>query len=249
MTETTRENTIFLFDIDGTLTLPRKKADKEMLEFLEKLRKTATIATVGGSDFVKAKEQMGDDILDRFDYVFAENGLTAYQDGKLFSSTSLKTELGEENIKKFVNFVLHYIADLDIPIKRGTFIEFRTGMINVSPIGRNCSQEERDAFEEYDKEHQIRSKMLTTLKAEFKDMNLEMSVGGQISFDVFPQGWDKSFALRHIHDRGFKHIHFFGDKTYKGGNDYEIFVHPDVIGHSTTGPTDTIQQISKLLGF
>lgn len=34
---------------------------------------------------------------------------------------------------------------------RGTFIEFRSGMLNVSPIGRNCSQEERDEFERYDK--------------------------------------------------------------------------------------------------
>lgn len=34
---------------------------------------------------------------------------------------------------------------------RGTFIEFRTGMLNISPVGRNCSQEERDAFEIYDK--------------------------------------------------------------------------------------------------
>jgi len=34
--------------------------------------------------------------------------------------------------------------------RRGTFIEFRTGLINVSPIGRNCSQSERDAYEKYD---------------------------------------------------------------------------------------------------
>ena len=35
--------------------------------------------------------------------------------------------------------LLHvFAADIDIPIKRGTFIEFRNGMINVSPIGRNC---------------------------------------------------------------------------------------------------------------
>ena len=33
---------------------------------------------------------------------------------------------------------------------RGTFIEFRNGMMNVSPIGRNCSQEERDEFEKFD---------------------------------------------------------------------------------------------------
>jgi hypothetical protein len=33
----------------------------------------------------------------------------------------------------------------------GTFIEFRSGLINISPIGRNCSQQERDEFEKYDK--------------------------------------------------------------------------------------------------
>ncbi len=38
-----------------------QKADKEMIDFLKRLRQKATIATVGGSDFVKAKEQMGDD--------------------------------------------------------------------------------------------------------------------------------------------------------------------------------------------
>ena len=41
-------------------------------------------------------------------------------------------------------------------MKRGTFIEFRAGMVNVSPIGRNCSQEERDAFEQYDHKTGIR---------------------------------------------------------------------------------------------
>lgn len=31
---------------------------------------------------------------------------------------SLKSFLGEDKIKEFVNFCLHYIADLDIPVKR-----------------------------------------------------------------------------------------------------------------------------------
>jgi phosphomannomutase len=34
--------------------------------------------------------------------------------------------------------------------RSGTFVEFRNGMLNVSPIGRNCSQEERDEFEKFD---------------------------------------------------------------------------------------------------
>lgn len=33
----------------------------------------------------------------------------------------------------------------------GTFIEFRNGMLNISPIGRSCTLEERIEFSELDK--------------------------------------------------------------------------------------------------
>jgi hypothetical protein len=36
---------------------------------------------------------------------------------------------GEDKLKKLLNFLLIYIANLDIPIKRGTFIEFRNGRV------------------------------------------------------------------------------------------------------------------------
>jgi phosphomannomutase len=88
-------------------------------------------------------------------------------------------------------------------------------MINVSPIGRNCSQEERDAFEKYDKQHKIRETFVNVLREEFYDYNLTFSIGGQISFDVFPNGWDKTYCLNHVRDQKFKEIHFFGDRTLK----------------------------------
>ena len=57
-------------------------------------------------------------MLDDFDYAFAENGLTAFKLGKPLPSQSFIKFLGEERYKKLANFILHYIADLDIPIKR-----------------------------------------------------------------------------------------------------------------------------------
>lgn len=76
---------------------------------------------------------------DIFDYGFAENGLIAYRMGKALASQSFIGWLGEEKYKKMVKFCLRYISELDIPIMRGTFIEFRNGMINISPIGRNAT--------------------------------------------------------------------------------------------------------------
>jgi phosphomannomutase len=71
-----------------------------------------------------------------------------------------------------VKFLLHYLADLDIPVKRGTFVEFRNGMINVSPIGRNASVEERNEYERYDKEHKIRETFVGILREKFADLGL-----------------------------------------------------------------------------
>lgn len=235
---------IALFDVDGTLTAPRKEVTPEMLEFMSNLRKVVTVGVVGGSDLVKISEQLGKTVITDYDYVFSENGLVAHQDGKLIGTQSLKSYLGDGQLKEFINFALHYIADLDIPIKRGTFIEFRSGMLNVSPIGRNCSQEERDEFEKYDKIHNIRPKMVSILREKFAHLNLTFSIGGQISFDVFPQGWDKTYCLKYLND--FQEIHFFGDKTYKGGNDHEIYESERTVGHTVTSPEDTMEKCKAL---
>ncbi|XP_012569096.1 phosphomannomutase [Cicer arietinum] len=235
---------IALFDVDGTLTAPRKVATPELLQFIQDLRKIVTVGVVGGSDLSKISEQLGQTVTHDYDFVFSENGLVAHKQGKLIGTQSLKSFVGDEQLKEFINFTLHYIADLDIPIKRGTFIEFRSGMLNVSPIGRNCSQEERDEFEKYDKVQNIRSKMVSILREKFAHLNFTFSIGGQISFDVFPQGWDKTYCLRYLD--GFHEIHFFGDKTYKGGNDHEIYESEQTIGHTVTSPEDTMKQCQSL---
>lgn len=70
-------------------------------------------------------------------------------------------------------------------------------MINVSPIGRNCSQEERDEFEKFDEEHNVRKTMIKALQENFGDYGLSFAIGGQISFDVYPQG--RVIILPEIH--------------------------------------------------
>ncbi|PNW73297.1 hypothetical protein CHLRE_14g626900v5 [Chlamydomonas reinhardtii] len=240
----TGKKVIALFDVDGTLTAPRKVATKEMLDFMQELRKTVKVGIVGGSDLHKIAEQLGDGLLTQYDYVFAENGLVAHKEGKELAVQSLKTFLGEDKLKEFINFVLHYIADLDIPIKRGTFIEFRNGMLNVSPIGRNCSQSERDEFEKYDEKAGVRKAFVEVLRTKFAHLGLTYSIGGQISFDVFPQGWDKTYCLQFLTE--FDEIHFFGDKTYKGGNDHEIFESERTLGHTVTSPDDTRKQCTEI---
>jgi len=237
-----------LFDVDGTLSLARQVASPEMIETLRELRKKFVIGFVGGSDLVKISEQLqvGDNsVINDFDYAFAENGLTAYKLGQALPSQSFINFVGEEKYKLLVNFILHYIADLDIPIKRGTFVEFRRGMVNVSPMGRNATIQERSDFEILDLKNGYRAALIKKLQEKFSDYGLTYSIGGKISFDIFPNGWDKTYALGLVADEQFDEIHFFGDKTFKGGNDYEIYSDPRTIGHAVNSPDDTIRILKE----
>ena len=63
--------------------------------------------------------------------------------------------------------------------------------------------------------HKVRDKFVSILREKFADYGLQLSIGGQISFDVFPKGWDKTYCLRHVENDGYKQIHFFGDKCYQ----------------------------------
>lgn len=246
----TPKNILCLFDVDGTLTKPRNTIEQSLNEFLiEKIKPLCKLALVGGSDLKKIVEQMhGEDCLERFDYVFAENGLIYFKNGKEVGRQNIQNYMGEEKLQTFINFSLRYLSGIVLPVKRGTFIEFRAGMLNVCPIGRSCSQKERDDFEKYDKENKVREKMIVALRKEFPDIGLTYSIGGQISFDVFPHGWDKTYCLRHLESEGFDEIHFFGDKTEKGGNDYELFNDKRVIGHKVVNPEDTRKQLEALFG-
>ncbi|KAL5363777.1 eukaryotic phosphomannomutase-domain-containing protein [Aspergillus floccosus] len=252
------KETICLFDVDGTLTPARRSVSPEMLQLLSQLRHKCAIGFVGGSDLAKQQEQLGTastKVTSLFDFCFAENGLTAIRLGKSLASNSFIQWIGEDKYQKLVNFILKYLANVELPKKRGTFIEFRNGMINVSPVGRNASVDERNEFEAYDKQHNIRRDFVETLKKEFPDYGLTYSIGGQISFDVFPTGWDKTYCLQHVEAEKnitgveYKTIHFFGDKSFPGGNDYEIYSDPRTIGHAVNGPEDTMKQLKELFNL
>ncbi|KAI7736544.1 hypothetical protein M8C21_020618 [Ambrosia artemisiifolia] len=124
---------IALFDVDGTLTAPRKGVTPKMLKFMQDLRKVVNVGVVGGSDLVKISEQLGSTVINDYDYVFAENGLVAYKDGKLVGTQSLKKFLGEENIKvhnirtKMVEVLREKFAHLKLTFSIGGQISFDGG--------------------------------------------------------------------------------------------------------------------------
>lgn len=65
-------------------------------------------------------------------------------------------------------------------------------------------------------------------------------------------GWDKTYCLQHLEAEkslsgvDYTDIHFFGDKTSKGGNDYEIYEDKRTIGHTVQNPEETMRVLKEL---
>ena len=71
-----------------------------------------------------------------------------------------------------------------------------------------------------------------------------VKLGGNTSFDIYPRGWDKTYALKH-----FKNYEcwFVGDRCEQGGNDAELYNYlaKDNKAFKTDGPEDTVKIIQR----
>lgn len=240
---------LVLFDVDGTLTIPRNRINDDMLNTLHKLkdRNNIDIGFVGSSDLSKQIEQLGEENMYLFKWKFTENGLKSYYDFDLIHTKNIIEFLGEDRYRNLINTILSVLSSVHIPKKIEDFIQHRTCMINVSLIGRSCTQSERDEFEIYDKENNVRKDIIEKLKESLGNefYNFQFSITDQISIDIFPQGCDKTYCLQFVQYK-YDKIYFFGDKTMKGGNDYEIYNDSRVKGYNVNSYKDTIKYINEL---
>ncbi|OQS53985.1 SEC53 [Ecytonucleospora hepatopenaei] len=243
-THTERSNTLFLFDIHGTLAENKQMADDKVFKMLLEIKKYVKIGFVTGSDLEQAKKQLGENVLNVFDYGFCENGTQFYKNGKLEKSENFLGKISEKGYKEIVNHVLSLLCKIDCPVKRGQFITLRNSTLNVSPIGRSCTVLERKEFFEYDKKFRIREKFVKEISSTLSKYEMDCAIGGQISIDIFPKGWDKTYCINHITE---ENICFFGDMTEIGQNDYKLYNHPKTKGFKVLDPHDTIKKVYKLL--
>lgn len=234
------KSTVLLFDIDGTLTLPRERIKPSLKEKIKRLSEKYIIALVGGGTYGHISEQI-EDLVSICDYIFTENGTKTYKDDEIIYEIEIKNILGEKLLREIIDYCLFYMSNIKLPFKRGTFFELRTGLINICPMGRNCTYNERLEFIEYNNKHKVLERMNDDLKDRFKDYpHLVFSIGSSVSIDLFVEGYRKPFCLRFIDD---KRIYFFGDKTFEGGNDYEISIDKRVFQSFTVNSPDETEEI------
>jgi phosphomannomutase len=196
---------------------------EEFLEFFNGWSKRNPFYLVTGSDISKTKQQVPDIILDRVEALFTCCG------SEMWKPDPHIVNIGAEQIyrKEFkapqdlINFLWDKVNISMCPIRIGNHIEDRETMLNFSVVGRDCSQEQREEYYEWDKTSNERKNIAEQIKEQWPE--LDAVIGGQISIDIYPEGRDKSQVLEHI-DVEWPHgeLVFIGDGIENQGNDYAL---------------------------
>ena len=256
-----KKKTITLFDMDGTLTEARQAFDRELFPVLSKLANVSDIGIVSGSDYDYIVEQMYFLIhktsLRYMTQIFPCNGTKHYTPPEhsddnftLKSEVNMQSEIGEHAFRELMRLILkqQVTHDSNLPSLSGHFVDYRGSMINWCPIGRNATQKQREEFVRWDASYNFRSVELMRLSS-FKFIqknNLQIKLGGDTSFDIYPKGWDKTYCLRHL--KNYESIYFVGDRCGVGGNDKELYdrLQPNN-SFATKDPKNTAKIIEKLI--
>ena len=253
---------IVLFDMDGTLTPARKKMEWDVLDALTDLQKSGyEIGVVTGSDlnYIRQQLDIAFDIspLNPFQLHYLPcNGTKYYKmnSGKFISvyEKNMRAEMDEDNWRRLMQLLTSLQSSIvrvhrNIPMT-GNFINYRGSMVNWCPIGREATHEDREEWALWDQRQKIRENWLTIARQGLDNAELEdivIKLGGDTSFDIYPEGWDKTFSFQNFAD--YNELHFVGDRCGEHGNDREAYLAAGENGYSTSGPAETIKIIRKLI--
>ena len=200
--------TTFLFDIDGTLTDPRRTIVPEFKQFMFNFIKNNNCVVVTGSDRPKTVEQIGEDLTNSFARVYHCSGNHVFEGDKEVYKSDWHLSDAQET---FLQAILH---TFDYPEMTGNHIEQRTGTANFSIVGRNANWDQRARYVDWEKSNRGRDTVAMYYNQEFNDSIAQ--VAGQTSLDIFKKGCDKSQAIREHEGTTI----YFGDHCQPGGNDF-----------------------------
>ena len=253
---------LFLFDMDGTLTVPRGKMQHSILSALTSLQRNSwDIGIISGSD-MDYIEQQCDIMFDlspidcRSVHFLPCNGTKYYKNFKKVWEYDMRSELGNDLMTRIYRTLLNFQGNivstyLNIPLT-GNFFQMRGSVLNWCPIGRNATQEDRKKWTEIDKKWLIRELFIDQFYEDFDANEITIKLGGETSFDIYPKGWNKTFPIEKIPFTAYEKIHFAGDRCYANGNDEELFKYlnnkPGCSGYQVCNIKETINLIKKTIG-
>jgi phosphomannomutase len=201
---------VYVFDVDGTLTLSRQTIDLNFKKFFIDFISKKQVYLASGSDLSKTIEQLGTDICSNVSGIFSCAGNVFYKNGIEIYRNDF------ELTNKEYNTLESELLASQFYLRTGQHIEKRIGLVNFSIVGRLANLLQRKEYVEWDTKYNERFRIAEKLNQKFN--RLHCGIAGETGIDIYLRGKDKRQVADHI-PRPFT---FFGDRCEPGGNDFPL---------------------------
>ena len=204
--------TIYVFDVDGTLTPSRDTIDSDFESYFVNWAISRNVHLITGSDYEKTLEQVGIDVVTAVSAVHNCAGNSIWVKGNEKSSNEW-TIPGDAKA-----WLRNKLSESKFTLRTGQHIEERCGLVNFSTIGRGASKIERQIYVKFDKLYKEREQIAKEFNAQFPE--LEAAIGGETGIDIYQKGRNKAQLLSYLGE--VEELIFFGDAMEEGGNDWPL---------------------------
>jgi phosphomannomutase len=174
----------YIFDVDGVLALPNQPIESHFMRMFEHwmLKKEVYICT--NNTYQNIMPRLGRRIIDNCQAVFTSGGNSIWKENKEHVVSNWRPSY------ELISFLESLLKMSEFKMRTGPNIEYRTGMISFSLIGKTASEDEIKRYQQWDKISKEKKTFAESIKKAFP--NLGICFGSDTSIDISESCYDKA---------------------------------------------------------
>lgn len=201
--------TVYIFDVDGTLAPPNEPIDSHFMHWLENWIPKHDVYLCTNNTYQNILPRLGNRLVSACKALFTSGGCSIWMNGKEAKTSNWKPP------SDLLTLLADHLKNSEFKIRSGPNIEYRTGLISFSIVGKNASKDDRQRYIGWDKLSKERRRLVEKINEQFPQLSAFTS--GETSIDICEKGSDKSQVLKYFNQG--EHIVFIANETHSLGND------------------------------
>lgn len=174
----------YIFDVDGVLALPNQPIESHFMRMFEHwmLKKDVYICT--NNTYQNIMPRLGRRIIDNCQAVFTSGGNSIWRENKEHVVSNWRPSY------ELISFLESLLKVSEFKTRTGPNIEYRTGMISFSLVGKTASEDDIKRYVQWDKQSKEKKAFIESIRSAFP--NLSITLGNDTCIDICEKCNDKA---------------------------------------------------------
>ena len=182
--------TTYIFDVNAALCPSNHAINASFQKIFENWMTKHKVCLITNNTYDNILPRIGRKIIDQSAVTFTCGGNVVRMNGK---DAIVDTWRPSSDIISYLERVL---KNSEFKIRSGPNIEYRTGMISFSVVGKAATEEERNRYKTWDKNNRERKSIVDHVNKTFS--NVTAIISGDTSVDFSNKNHDKSQILQYF---------------------------------------------------